>query len=117
MTKAKNLGRLELLAWINELIDADYPKIETLSDGIAYCQILDSLFTNTLSTVPLARLNFLPRNKQDNVRNLKLFQETMKKMGLPYSVPNLELLGNGKFQYNIECIQWLYDHSMKIHKN
>ena len=35
--KAKNLGRLELLAWVNELIDADYPKIEHCSDGIAYC--------------------------------------------------------------------------------
>ena len=39
--KAKNLGRLELLAWVNDVVDADYPKIENLSDGIAYCQILD----------------------------------------------------------------------------
>ena len=44
MVKAKNLGRLELLAWLNDLIDADYPKIETCSDGIAYCQILDYLY-------------------------------------------------------------------------
>ena len=35
--KAKNLGRLELLAWVNEVIDADYPKIENFSDGVAYC--------------------------------------------------------------------------------
>jgi microtubule-associated protein, RP/EB family len=42
--KAKSLGRLELLAWINDLVDADYPKIEHCSDGIAYCQILDYLF-------------------------------------------------------------------------
>ena len=44
--RAKNLGRLELLAWINDIIDADYPKIETLSDGIAYCQLLDYLKPN-----------------------------------------------------------------------
>ena len=44
MGKAKNLGRLELLAWLNDLIDADYPKIENCSDGIAYCQILDYLY-------------------------------------------------------------------------
>ena len=44
--KAKNLGRLELLAWINEIIDADYPKIETCSDGIAFLQILDYLKPN-----------------------------------------------------------------------
>jgi hypothetical protein len=36
LPKAKNLGRLELLAWVNELVEADYPKIEQLSDGIAY---------------------------------------------------------------------------------
>ena len=35
--KAKNLGRLELLQWLNESVDVDYPKIELCSDGIAYC--------------------------------------------------------------------------------
>lgn len=35
--KAKNLGRLELLGWLNELAETDYPKVEQCSDGIAYC--------------------------------------------------------------------------------
>ena len=63
--KAKNLGRLELLAWVNDLIDTDYPKIETLSDGIAYCQILDSMFPNQGHIIQLHKLNFLGRNKDD----------------------------------------------------
>lgn len=29
-------------------------------------------------------------------------------------MPNLEQLSNGKFQYNMECIQWLYDYSQKL---
>ena len=43
MKSAKNLGRLELLAWLNELTETDYPKIESCSDGIGYCQILDAI--------------------------------------------------------------------------
>ena len=41
--KAKNLGRLELLNWVNEIVEADYPKVEMCSDAIAYCQVLDAL--------------------------------------------------------------------------
>jgi hypothetical protein len=62
------------------------------------------------------RLNFLAKNKEDNMRNLKIFADAIKKLGLPYSPPKLDLLSNCKFQYNIECIQWLYDYTMKINK-
>lgn len=34
---AKCTGRLELLAWLNDLTESDYPKIETCCDAIAYC--------------------------------------------------------------------------------
>ena len=37
LMKARNLGRLELLAWINEVTESDYPKVELCSDGIAFC--------------------------------------------------------------------------------
>lgn len=46
--KAKNLGRLELLAWLNEAVEADYPKVETCSDGIAYCQIIDAIHPGSI---------------------------------------------------------------------
>lgn len=71
--KAKNLGRLELLAWVNEVIDADYPKVENCSDGIAYCQIVDSMFPLQPNAVMLHRLNFNAKNKADYQRNLKVF--------------------------------------------
>ena len=37
LMKARNLGRLELLAWINEVTESDYPKVELCSDAIAFC--------------------------------------------------------------------------------
>lgn len=79
MMKAKNLGRLELLAWINESVEADYPKIELCSDGIAYCQILDAIHPNV---VPLAKLNFMPKHKDDNGRNLKVLDDCINKLKL-----------------------------------
>jgi RP/EB family microtubule-associated protein len=42
--RAKKLGRHELLAWINTTTQSDYPKIENLSDGVAFCQVLDYYF-------------------------------------------------------------------------
>ena len=112
--KAKNLGRLELLAWLNDIIDADYPKIENCSDGIPYCQLLDYLCPNQTNIIQLNKLNYMAKNKADNQRNLKLFQTAVKKLNLPFTVPNLEQLSNGKFQFNMECVQWLYDYSIKL---
>jgi len=42
-SKAKTMGRLELLSWLNELTESDYPKLEACSDAIGYCQIIDQL--------------------------------------------------------------------------
>ena len=36
-SKAKIMGRLELIGWLNELVETDYPKLEHCSDGIGYC--------------------------------------------------------------------------------
>ena len=44
--RAKKLGRHKLLSWVNSLIQCDYSKIENLSDGVGFCQIIDAYFTN-----------------------------------------------------------------------
>lgn len=35
-------GRSELLGWINQLCNADYPTVESLRDGAAYCTIIEA---------------------------------------------------------------------------
>lgn len=37
-------SRSELLAWLNELLQINYTKIEQCGTGAAYCQILDSIY-------------------------------------------------------------------------
>jgi RP/EB family microtubule-associated protein len=34
----------ELLAWLNELLQLSYTKVEQCGTGAAYCQIMDSIF-------------------------------------------------------------------------
>jgi len=37
-------SRSELLAWINELLNLSYTKIEQMGSGFAYAQIIDSVY-------------------------------------------------------------------------
>ena len=111
--KAKSLGRLELLGWLNEMAEADYPKIELCSDGIAYCQIIDAIHPNV---VQLQKLNFNAKNKDDYTRNLKVLEDALIKLKVNKQI-QINLLANGKFQHNMDFIQWLFDYSKKINPN
>jgi RP/EB family microtubule-associated protein len=51
--RAKNLGRHELLSWVNTTVQSDYSKIENLSDGIAYCQIIEAYYANSIDVLKL----------------------------------------------------------------
>ena len=53
-SKARTMGRLELLSWLNELTECDYPKLEACSDSVGYCQVIDMLKPGT---VHLHKLN------------------------------------------------------------
>jgi len=37
-------SRTDLLAWLNELLQINYTKVEQCGAGGAYCQILDSIY-------------------------------------------------------------------------
>jgi Microtubule-binding protein involved in cell cycle control len=42
--KGRSIGRLEILAWLNRILESDYSRIEDLCDGVAYCLLFDSLY-------------------------------------------------------------------------
>ena len=108
---AKSLGRLELLQWINDFCETDYAKVEACSDGIAFCQILDAVHPQC--GIPLQKLCYTAKNKDDCARNLQLFATYAKKMKVPFSI-NVPELANGRFQHTIECVQLLYDYQTKV---
>jgi len=37
-------SRTELIAWINELLQLNYTKVEQCGTGGVYCQIMDSIY-------------------------------------------------------------------------
>jgi hypothetical protein len=39
-----NASRTDLLAWLNELLQINYTKVEQCGTGGAYCQVLDSIY-------------------------------------------------------------------------
>ena len=55
--KSKKLGRSELLGWVNKIIESDYIKIEDLSDGVGFCQIIDAFFKNVSRDLNTLKLN------------------------------------------------------------
>lgn len=104
-----NLGRHELLEWVNSQMQTEYTSVEGLADGVAYAQVIDAVNPGSVS---ILKLNLSTRYPEDNYRNIRLVEEALKKLKVtqPFS---FEKISKGKFQDNIVFLQWLYAHAMK----
>ncbi|GFO18820.1 microtubule-associated protein, rp/eb family, member 3a [Plakobranchus ocellatus] len=96
-----NLSRHDMLAWINDTLQTSYTKIEELSSGAAYCQLMDILFEG----VALKKVKFNTKLEHEAIQNFKVLQLSFKKVGVEKIVP-VEKLVKGKFQDNFEFVQW-----------
>lgn len=74
---AENISRNDMLGWINDTLDANLLKIEELSTGAAYCQMMDMLFPGCIS---LKRVKFGATQEQEFVRNFNVLQAAFTKM-------------------------------------
>lgn len=92
-----NLSRNELLAWVNDCLQANFSKIEQLHTGAGYCLFTDFLFSDTL---PLKRVKWNSRLELDWLANWKLVQVAWKQLGVDKVVP-VEKLIKGKFQVGL----------------
>ncbi|KAH9100240.1 hypothetical protein LEN26_016040 [Aphanomyces euteiches] len=104
--KARGIGRLELLNWLNEFLETDYTKIEHLADGIAYCQVFDVLYPGK---VPLQNVNFHAQYEPECERNLKILQKTFETCGIQKEVA-IKKLVKGVFQEHFEFLHWVHDY-------
>lgn len=118
MRKGGKMGRLELLSWVNELTESDYPRIETLSDGIAYCQVIDLIHPKSVMLVKLnckSNLDY-PRNEDDNFRNLKVLEDALIKVKSKRTIDTTKL-SRSKFPDNMDFLQWLYQYYLQEKDN
>jgi hypothetical protein len=103
--RAKKLGRHELLSWANQLTQSDYPKIENLSDGVAFCQIFDAFYPNIINLNPL-RMN--SKSMEDWEKNLALVNDILLKIKSYKQIDSVKL-SKCKFTPNFEFLQFVYD--------
>lgn len=104
--KWRGIGRLELLAWLNEFLQTDYTKIEHLADGIAYCQIFDALYPGKIN---LQRLNFQARTETEYEHNFKVLRRTFHRCDIRKEIPARKLV-QGIFQEHFEFLHWIHDY-------
>ncbi|KAF6217131.1 hypothetical protein GE061_001484 [Apolygus lucorum] len=97
-----NMSRHDLLQWVNDCLQSRFNKIEELCTGAAYCQFMDLLFPGS---VPVKRIKFKTHLEHEYLNNFKLLQGAFKNKGVTKAVP-IERLVKGKFQDNLEFLQW-----------
>jgi RP/EB family microtubule-associated protein len=95
-------SRHDLLAWVNNLLQLNYTKIEQLGTGAAYCQIVDSIYRN----VPLSKVKFNAKAEHEYIENFKVLQRAFDRNKVNKVIP-VERLVKCRMQDNLEFVQWL----------
>jgi len=94
--------RTELIAWVNDLLQYNYTKVEQLGSGAAYCQIMDSVYAD----VHMNRVKFNAKMEYEFVNNFKILQACFDKHKIDKSIPVTKLV-KCKMQDNLEFLQWI----------
>uniref|UniRef100_A0A1B0B3Y0 Microtubule-associated protein RP/EB family member 1 n=1 Tax=Glossina palpalis gambiensis TaxID=67801 RepID=A0A1B0B3Y0_9MUSC len=100
--KTENLSVDDMLAWVNEGLQAQFGKIEELRTGAAYCQFMDMLFP---SSVPMTHVKFCANSEHEYFQNFKILQASFEKVKADKIIP-MDKLVKGDFQDNFEFLQW-----------
>ncbi|KAF7342015.1 hypothetical protein MVEN_01788700 [Mycena venus] len=95
-------SRTELLAWLNDLLQLNYTKVEQCGAGGAYLQVIDSIYGD----IPMARVKMNAKHEYEYVANYKIMQTVFKNKKIDKPIP-VEKLVKCKMQDNLEFLQWL----------
>ncbi|BGP12238.1 hypothetical protein JCM10213_000068 [Rhodosporidiobolus nylandii] len=95
-------SRMELIAWLNDLLALNYSKVEQCGSGAAYCQIVDTIFGD----VPMGRVKMNAKQEYEFLANFRILQNTLKSHGIDKPIP-VDRLVRCKMQDNLEFLQWL----------
>ena len=105
--KSKKLGRSELLNWINKTTECEYLKIEDLSDGVGFCQIIDAFFKEISHELNSLKLNAI-LDADHRKKNLCILNVVLGKAGCLKQIDPAKL-SKCVFSINLEFLQYLYD--------
>ena len=105
--KSKKLGRSELLSWLNKTVESEYLKVEDLSDGVGFCQIIEAFYKGCSHEINTLKLNSINDNEQKQ-KNLSTFNVILGKAGCPRQIDPIKM-SKGVFSLNLEFLQYLWD--------
>lgn len=74
-----NLSRHDMLAWVNQSLDARFNKIEEMCTGAAYCQFMDMLFPGSIQ---IKKVKFRTNLEHEYIHNFKILQAGFKRMNV-----------------------------------
>ena len=91
------VSRTDIINWINEVLQLNYTDLKQISNGAAFCQIMDVIYPNSgmlvsfpklisvnlsVFTVPMGRVNFNAKLEYEFEKNYKILQDTFTKLGI-----------------------------------
>ncbi|KAI0687052.1 calponin homology domain-containing protein [Earliella scabrosa] len=95
-------SRTELLAWLNDLLQINYTKVEQCGTGGAYCQVIDSIYGD----LPMNRVKMNAKHEYEFIANFKVLQNAFRSHKIEKPIP-IEKLVKCKMQDNLEFLQWI----------
>ncbi|KAF9352950.1 hypothetical protein BGX26_009261 [Mortierella sp. AD094] len=95
-------SRGELIAWVNDLLQLNYTKVEQLGTGAAYVQIMDSIYGD----LPMSRVKFATKHEYEYLGNYKVLQTCFSTKKIDKAIPTDRLM-KCKMQDNLEFLQWV----------
>jgi len=105
MHAAFRVGKVELVNWVNECLDLDYAKVEDCALAACYVQFLDCIYGKKYIKTKLKNTKWKNLDQTYRMHNWKLVQQIFIKENItkPIDISNLS---RGKFQDNLEFLQW-----------
>lgn len=98
------VGRGELLEWVNDLLKINYSKVEDVSNGAAFCQIIDAIHPGTVN---LAKVNYNATEPFEMTQNYRVLQDSFNKNKISQYI-DVVTLTKGKYMASLEMFQWIH---------
>jgi len=100
------VGRVELLRWVNTLLQINLSKVEQCANGAVYCQIIDSCSPGSVS---MRRVNWAAKTDHEFIPNYKVLQAAFDRKQIQRNI-EVDKLIRAKYQDNLEFLQWMKCH-------
>ena len=95
------------IIYTEKTTESEYLKVEDLSDGVGFCQIIEAFFKGVSHELNNLKFNAINDIEQKQ-KNLSIFNVILGKAGCPRQIDPIKM-SRGIFSLNLEFLQYLFD--------